>query len=413
MKNAMHTPVLSPNSSDGALVCRNSRSSMDRQIKPLFVLPNLEGGGAERVVLELLSRLDRQYFDPTLFLFERFGALWPKIPPGIRVTAAADEIAPGLRQRFLRLPSRFRGLLICALRSDIIVGALELNATYQAYLAGALTRKPVVGWMHTDVEHILDDLRGNPEWHRRAIAWIYPRLSRIVCVSSGSARSLQTLAVIRPERLSIINNPINVENLARMAKEPLPAWARRVFAKPTVLGAGRMVRLKGFDLLIKAHARLREEGLDHHLLIAGEGPLRESLLSLARSVGVETTVFMPGWISNPYPLIKTAQLVSVPSRYEGLPTLILEALALGTPVVAADCASGPSEILEGGRYGLLVPPENPSVLAESISRLLRSPALRQNLASQGYTRAQAFAPANIVPRWERLLREAVKGSKVT
>jgi glycosyltransferase involved in cell wall biosynthesis len=124
---------------------------------------------------------------------------------------------------------------------------------------------------------------------------------------------------------------------------------------------------KGFDTLLRAHAQLHD---DIRLVILGEGPLRPRLERLARDLGIDHRVDFAGFLTNPYPCYRASDAVVLSSRWEGLPTVLIEALSLGTPVVSTDCPSGPAEILEDGRWGRLVPPDHPVALARAISATL-------------------------------------------
>ncbi|MGH2396976.1 MAG: glycosyltransferase [bacterium] len=362
----------------------------------LFVLPELKGGGAERVVLDLLRMLERSRFECTLFLLKREGVYWGEVPAG--VTLVAPEGYGRLRYRFPALLGR---LLWHARQSALIVGALELEATYLAYSAGALARKRVIGWVHTV---LAEQLKRVPPWHRRAVEVIYPRLIRVVFASHGGLESARGVVHLDWNRATVIPNLLDPTRLDRAASENLPEWAVKVVGKPTILGIGRLDSPKGFDVLIEAHARLRRTGLDHHLLILGDGPLRADLKLLVKRLSVEDTVFMPGFTPNPYPIMKRTSLFVLSSRFEGLPVVVLEALTLGLPVVATDCP-GTGEILDAGRYGLIVPRDDPGALAQAVAKVLRDPALRAKLSGDGLARARSFFPESVVPRWEDLFRE--------
>ena len=139
-----------------------------------------------------------------------------------------------------------------------------------------------------------------------------------------------------------------------------------------VLGIGRLTRQKGFDVLLSAFARLRQ----HHsarLVILGDGPDRRDLLSQASHHGIRDDVAFLGFVPNPYPHLARSALFVLSSRWEGSPNVLTEAMALGTPVVATDCESGPREILEGGRHGPLVPVDDVEALAVAMAQVLDNP----------------------------------------
>ena len=364
--------------------------------RPLFVLSDLSAGGAEQSTLRLLGDLALRGLEPTLFLLRHRGEFLGRVPRDVRLTWALDGDARVHRNAVFII----RKLLRCVRDSDVVVGALELESTYFAYVCGRLLQRPVIGWVHAVMGEHLKELS---PIHTRLGRFVYPRMDQLVFPSQGAADSLARVARLRRENLTVIPSYLDVPSLQARALDPLPQWAAQVFAKPTVVNVGRLVPSKGLDTLLHAHARVRAEGIDHHLLIVGEGSLRNELEQLARCLGVRNSVFMSGFVPNPYPLIKAADVFALSSRFEGLPLVLLEALGIGTAIVAADCPGGPSAVLEGGRYGLLVAPDDAAALATSVARLLRESSLRERLSAGGPARAGEFTRASILPRWERIL----------
>ncbi|WP_019009264.1 glycosyltransferase [Deinococcus aquatilis] len=371
------------------------------RIKVLFVLEGLYGRGAERVTLGLISRLDPRQFEPSIWILRSEDALRGELPPGVPVTVA---LGPGqrIRHAVTRVPAT---LLAAARQADVIVGAVELMPTYFAGLASLLTGKPAVAWVRNDLSHTFSE---QPAWHRILSRLIYARLPRLVFVSQGTRETLGALQPLQPERLSVVYNPIDLERIRAYREHPLPEWATFMKTRPTVLGLGRLTEQKGFDTLIRAHAQLVKQGVAHDLIIAGEGEQQAALERLIEELGVQGSVHLPGYLPNPYPLLRAASAFALSSRWEGLGGVIVEAMACGTPVVATDCPSGPGEILEGGWSGLLVPVDDVQALAEALRQVLIQPAVRQHFAALGLRRAEAFAPAVSVPQWEVVLREVAE-----
>ena len=364
--------------------------------KPLFVLPDLSAGGAEQSTLWLIEHLRARGIDPTLFLLRRRGAFLDRLDPSAKVVWALEDDASIHRNAAVVM----RKLLASVRESDLVVGALELESTYFAWMCGRLLRRPVIGWVHAVMNEHLKELNAV---HTHITRLVYPRLDRIVVPSQGAADSLARVAALDPERITVIPSSVDVPLLESRAAEPLPAWAVPVFGKPTLLGVGRLVPSKGFDVLLHAHARVRRDGLDHHLVIVGEGPMRGELERLTDRLGVRSSVHLPGFSPNPWALMKAADAFILPSWFEGLSLVVLEALGIGTPVVATDCPGGPSDLLDHGRYGWLVPPGDVESLALAVARLLRDPSARDAMRSAGPARAREFGPERVLPLWERVL----------
>lgn len=366
-------------------------------IRPLFILPDLRGGGAERVTLNVLRHLNPQRFAPTLFLLRREGVYWQEVPPNVRVVCATEKGRLGYH-----LSSVLVRLFAEARRSDVIVGALELIPTYLAALSGAALAKPSVGWVHTN---LVAYVRSVAPRQTRLARFVYSRMRNLVFVSAGAAEACaEFIAAPALSGWRVIHNPFDPRvrgGRVEHAGQPRPPGL------PSVLSVGRLDRGKGFDVLIRAHARLRDEGLQHRLVILGEGAERETLQRLVRALQVSDTVNMPGFVANLTPYLESATAFALASRYEGFGLALVEALAAGLPIVATDCRAGPAEILENGKYGVLVPPEDGAALAEGMRRLLTDPALRSRLAQRGPTRAADFSPQVIVRQWEALFEELI------
>ena len=379
-------------------------SSARRRLRPLFVFEGLYPRGAERVSLALAGQLDRARFDPRLWILRSVDGLDAEMPPDARARPVLNS-QERIRHALAKVPG---SLLRAAQQADVIVATVEIMPTYLAALAGLLTGTPVVGWVRNSMDQTFAD---HPNWHLGLSRLIYPRLPRLVFVSHGAQQTLQGLMPLREERLSVIHNPLNPLHLEAQAAAPLPEWAGFMEERPVVLGAGRLTRQKGFDLLIQAHARLRAQGLRHDLLILGEGEARPELRALAERLGVEESVHLPGHVVNPYPFMRRAAAFALSSRYEGFANVVTEALACGAPVVATDCPSGPAEILTGRageRPGLLVPVNDPGALAAGLATVLTDEALARRLRDLGRARALDFAPERVVPRWEAVLQDTAR-----
>jgi glycosyltransferase involved in cell wall biosynthesis len=368
-------------------------------MKVLFVMSDLNGGGAERVVLTISRHLDRKRFAPSLFLLRNEGVYWNEISSDTQVKFGVNG-SGRLRYRAFGILHK---LLVEASQSDVLVGTLELLPSYFAYLAGMLKRKPVITWVHTDLNRHLP-IYGAASMHRRVINALYPRFRRIILPSHSASDSFLRVVPIALSKAQVIYNPIDSGMVQSKAAENPPDWAKAIFEKPTVIALGRLnVAHKGFDLLIRSHAELWSRDVDHNLLILGEGPDRGLLEKLTHDLGVSNSVFLPGFQQNPYPLIKLAYGLVVPSRFEAFGMVVLEAMALGVPVICLISASGPAEILDRGTYGICVSSEDPSSLASAMNEVITDPILRHRYSCLGKERVESFKPEQIVHQWETLI----------
>jgi glycosyltransferase involved in cell wall biosynthesis len=199
----------------------------------------------------------------------------------------------------------------------------------------------------------------------------YKRADRIVCLSDSMVSDLVENFGIPREKLVRIYNPVDTEKVRESAQTGNDPFAG---TGPHLVAAGRICRQKGFDLLIDAMPAVLRHFPDAQLTILGEGPLEAELREQARNLGLQEKVIFLGFQANPWLYLKHADAFILPSRYEGVPNVLLEALTLGTPVVVSDCPGGIREIRDSVGNMAVVPPENPSALAEAIIAVCGNPA---------------------------------------
>jgi glycosyltransferase involved in cell wall biosynthesis len=209
----------------------------------------------------------------------------------------------------------------------------------------------------------------------RLAKWFYPWADGIIAVSGGVADDLAPLIKIPRERIRVIYNPIVTPGLFEKSTILLEHPWFKSGEPPVLLAAGRLAVQKAFDVLIQAFSQVRKKHRAR-LLILGEGEERFALEALIREYKLEQDISMPGFVSNPYSYMAHAAAFVLSSRWEGLPTVLVEAMALGAPIISTDCPSGPREILKDGKYGQLVPVDDPSALAAAIDTSLTAKVLR-------------------------------------
>lgn len=189
---------------------------------------------------------------------------------------------------------------------------------------------------------------------------------KVVTVSQGLCQTIARLMPWGRERIRYCPNAVVNEQLHNASLAPLPNDIPHEYW----IGVGRLVELKGFHLLLQAYALVAHNRDVPDLVIAGDGPQREELIAQAQHLGIAERVHFTGHLDNPYPLIRHARLLILSSFFEGQPTVLIEALALGTPVLATDCPSGPRELLDNGRLGQLVKVNDVPDLAQGLEQSL-------------------------------------------
>lgn len=378
--------------------------------KLLFVVPDLKGGGAPRVILSLLGALDPQRYDIALLnLGPRGQALESQIPPAVKLRRGWPGGLLGAK-----LATLWHGR-----DRDLLIAGQETRATFCVHWAARLLQKPAAAWVHIAYEHWA---RGYSEGHRKRSRNAYREIMNLAFVAEGARVSMrnwlnaqQALPSARQRaNWTVIPNLFRADNYV---DDHAPSIEQRELlqamrSRPSLIGIGRLEARKGFDVLLRAAALAMRKGLDFDVVLLGEGPLRHSLAALASELGIGARVHMPGHVSSSLPWLRASTAYVLTSRLEGLPTTILEAFACGTPVIANDCPSGPSELLAGGRAGELVPMDDLGALADAMQRILQSPERRAQLREAGLARVQRYDAQSVIPQWEQFIESSIRSAPV-
>ena len=223
-------------------------------------------------------------------------------------------------------------------------------------------------------------------FQRLSMRHLYRSADSILMPSAGAADDFATFTGLDRGRIEVVPSPVISEQLSELADAPLEHPWLVEKTTPVILGVGELCGRKDFETLLRGFARLRET-TPVKLIILGRGKRRDRLLQLAQQLGVAGDVDLPGFEANPYRYMARADLFALTSRWEGMPVVLIEALALGTAIVSTDCPSGPRELLDQGRLGQLVPVGDHLALAEAMQRALAAPPPRaaMQLSAAGYT----------------------------
>jgi glycosyltransferase involved in cell wall biosynthesis len=228
---------------------------------------------------------------------------------------------------------------------------------------------------------------------------LYRRAAEVVAVSEGLADDLAQRAKLRRSSIRVEKNPIRIEELRALGAKPVQhAWFR-ASEPPVVLAVGRLTRQKDFGTLVRAFRQLRDTRRVR-LMILGDGEDRTKLEGLVAELDLVCDVQIMGFVPNPYPYYAAASLFVLSSLWEGLPTVLLEAMVFGLPIVSTDCPSGPEEILDGGRLGTLVATNDPTALAHAMMAVLPAAGERTRLE---YDNLGDYDVHRVVDRYSRLL----------
>lgn len=358
-----------------------------------FFLDALHGGGAEKAVVNLLKGLaQRDEFDLDLVLATKEGPYLDLVPPEVRIV---DLNTGRAIKATLPLTSYLKENHPWALIGNM--GHVNVVASIARELSGIKTKLVLVEQNTLSAFH--SKLK-RAKLVELLMKWLYPRADAVAGVSAGVARDLEQQLKLKKETVKVLNNPVVNEDLISKSQASLEHPWFTADAPPVFLAVGRLNSQKDFPNLLNAFAQVRKQQVAH-LIILGEGEERQALEAIIDNLGIGEDVLLPGFVKNPYAYMKHASCFVLSSQEEGLPTVLIEAMACGCPVVSTDCPSGPEEILDRGTYGLLVPIKNSEALAEAMGKTLNNP-LKQEILIQ---RANQYSTERVVAAYLSLLYE--------
>lgn len=361
------------------------------KLRPLFILADLEAGGAQRVILTVVRHLNREIFDPHLAVIRSRGPLLDEIPPNTPIHDLKAE-----RVRYA-LPGILR--LSRVLRPETIVstlGHLNLSILACKCLFPRTTRLIV---REANTPSIRLRYTAHPGAYRFLYRRLYPLADRVICNSAFMEKDMVAFSSPRPVKTDVIPNPVDLGRIrARIPRSENPYRKKNV---SHFLAVGRLNYQKGFDLLLKAFKKALEAEPALHLTIVGEGPEEASLKGFAERSGFLESIIFSGLQDNPYPYMAHADLLVSSSRWEGSPNVVLEALACGTPVLAFDCPGGTSEIIRDGENGWLVPLADVDAMSRKMLIVARGEGSLTG-TKDSYLPSE-FHCENVVGKYENLL----------
>lgn len=368
----------------------------------LFLTSNLGGGGAERALVNIINHLDRTRFQPHLALFQKQGVFVQDLAPDVLVYEIQPIDHGFLHRSWVRLKA-IRDLV------QNIRPSLIMSTKWQANAIAGLADKLwnfdiglVMNEQSTPQSSLETDARRRRMWP--VAKRLYRQADLIITISEGIAHELESTAQIEPNKMKVIHNPIE---LPINEEDPIILPGNKNSDTLIILAAGRLTPLKNFPMLLKASALVSQEH-QIELLILGDGPERQHLDDLSRKLNISSQVHFMGFVSNPQNYFAQADIFTLTSNHEGFGNVIVEAMAMGVPVIATDCPYGPREILQGGKSGILVPVDDENALAGAILDLLDQPDKLEHLARAGKSRARDFSIQEILPQYEQAFLKLIE-----
>lgn len=341
---------------------------MNKKRKITFVINNLDSGGAEKVLVNILNNLDRNKFQPKVFLFERYGSYLSELKDDIKIGYGIEDNLLKGKSNFIQKINKIINYILRSTlgvkklekfieEDEVVVAFLEKMVTYNVARVIKKKNKKSYAWLHTNIA-------GFSKLNKKLSHKYYKFYDGIICVSEECANLAKSELDEYRDKIYVEYNPIEISLILKKAYENVE------YKLPNginILAIGRLTNDKGFDILIKSFDII--ENKDCNLIILGEGEERSKLEKIIKELNLENRVFLPGFVKNPFAILKNADLFVLSSRREGLPSVLIEALALEKKIVSTIC-SGASEILENGKYGELAKVENISDLANKINECM-------------------------------------------
>jgi glycosyltransferase involved in cell wall biosynthesis len=362
-----------------------------------FFTSCLGGGGAEKHLVRVANHLDRAQFRVSVLVARSGGAYEPELASDV------DFSSLGVNRMMAAIPRLPRR--VADLKPDIVCSVLD-HASCALLMATRAMRKapPVV--VSVQIPPTIETAR-NPAVRKRlllaAIPRLYNRAAALIALSEGVKSDLMCLRPAIRRAITVIPNAATDSSMEKLASGS-PASEPPATSGPILIACGRLTRQKGYPVLLEALALVRQR-IPAQLWIVGEGELWSELEAQAAKLGLSEAVWFAGFQRNPYVLMRRADLFVLSSLWEGFGNVIVEAMAVGVPVIATDCPYGPSEIIAHGLNGLLVPPNDPTALAEAVVGLLATPDARGRLVTSGRNRAEDFRAERIAAEYGRVFAD--------
>ena len=417
----------------------------DEKIKLLFIIPNLAGGGAERVCVNIYKGL-KNYENYKIYL-----VLFQKI---LKYEITGEEIismdikgSSNILGKIKNLLLRFYRLLKIKkeINPDVCISFLE-SADF-LNLITKFGKHKVILTIHSTMSEYFKQFYDD-SFSQKLASFVYnnsykflaKKANLIICVSHGIAKDFVKSYNVDSSKIKVIHNPINLNEIEKFCKENLNEY-ELIFKHPVLITTGSLTKQKGQWYLIRVFKALKEKHKDLKLVILGEGKLKDYLVGLSEELGLKTyvwdrdrlserfDVYFLGFQKNPFKFIAGSKLFVFPSLLEGFGNVLVEAMACGVPVISSDCRSGPREILapntdfsyqtqkpEFAEYGVLMPvfevkyktaneplEEREIMWVETIDKLLEDGNLRKHYSERAKQRAEDFRIEKIVEEWNRCL----------
>ncbi|MDO8530226.1 MAG: glycosyltransferase [bacterium] len=370
--------------------------------KIFFLIPTLSVGGGERVVSELSRAFAKTHEVKIVLLKNEIS-----YPHAGQVISLDVELSKNV---FLKIYNYAKALIRFKKIAKREKPDYVISLGHIANIINILSGERAIVRADNFFSKSLNGFGGNI--YKILIRMLFSRAYLVVAVSKASAADLALHFGVKKEKIKVMYNPLNVGEIEMLAREPLGKEYEEIFKNPVIINMGRLSRQKGQEHLIEAFYQIKSKIKNAKLLILGTGELEASLKSLCEKMGLKPDVHFLGWQKNPFSFLARSKLFVLSSLWEGLPYVMLEAMACGLPIASFDCESGPREILapdtdvsfeakniEYAKYGILVKKEDTKLLSQAVVEILSKEDLIRKFKEKSKERALDFDIKNIVEEW--------------
>ncbi|MBN2406644.1 MAG: glycosyltransferase [Elusimicrobia bacterium] len=365
--------------------------------KVIFVVNSLRPGGAEKVILLILKYLDRERFDPVLVLLQAQGSRIDEFMGDIKIYDFKK------RKPFFSFPGLV--LRMCGVikneNPDILVSFMGSGNTVTA-LAKKITGSSAK-FIANVRNLILVKIRLQGLFFLRyGIHRFVYNYADLVITNSRSAKDEMVNAFnVSEDRIKVVKNPLEIDRIDTLSAEP-PVHPWYGEGVPIVIAAGKLKKAKGFEYLIEAFSKVVKK-TECRLIILGEGGLREKLSAMIERFKLQGSIDLPGFKENVYSYIKGSEIFVLSSLWEGLPNVLLEAMACGKPVISTEYSESVHELIRDGENGFIVPKEDPQALADAICRLLSDRALSERFSRENKKKSGEYRAETVVDEYAEMI----------
>jgi glycosyltransferase involved in cell wall biosynthesis len=356
----------------------------------LFV-PNLDGGGAERMMVNLANAFAHKGHNTDLILARKRGPYVKLVDEKVNIIDINISFAnPLLLFHLVRYMRLEKPIAILSAMTYPNIAILIAHFFAMTSTKVVISERVTMGVQSKNIFSLKERLKP------LAARLTYKKADKIVAISNGVAKNLIDTIYISKEKITTIYNPVVTNALFVNKSKPSHPFFNS--NRKIILAAGRLVPQKDFSTLINAFDKIAFKD-ELYLIILGEGPLREDLNRQIESLELTQFISLPGYVENLFSYMQHASVFVLSSAWEGFGNVLVEAMACGCPVVSTDCPSGPSEILSSGKFGALVAPNDEYALADAISSTLACPVSSEILR----TRACSFKAEVIADQYLKLM----------